>query len=131
MAIEHIENYDAFRLGTRENKKPKGFTFDMDTFENTVDAFTSESDICTLLNVTEAQLDRFCAECYNGMTFASVYRQLKAVSVMFMKKAIKGHAENGNVYAMRLAAENWLGMADSGNKEQSVTITFKDDRDDC
>ena len=125
--MEHIENYDVFRLGGRKNLKPEGFAFDMDTFENLIDAFTSESDIAVMLNVTAARLDEFCRICYNGCDFETVYRQLKAVSGMFMKKAIKTHAENGNVYAMRLAAENWLGMAEKGSGDASVTITFKND----
>ena len=126
--IEHIDDYDLLFGKGRENKRPSGFAFDMDTFENLIDGFNSETDIATILGVTAADLDRFCKICYKGCTFESVFRQLNAMTSAMMRRAIKKHAEGGNVYAMKLMAKNYLGMEDDDSKkQQSITISFKDD----
>lgn len=126
--IEHIDDYDLIFGAKRVNRKPKGFNFDMDTFENLIDGFNTETDIAVILGATQAELDAFCKECYKGCTFESVYRQLNAMSSAMMRRAIKKHAEGGNVYAMKLMAKNYLGMEDDeSTKNQSVSITFKND----
>ena len=126
--IEHIDDYDLLYGKERENKKPKGFKFDMDTFENLIDGFNTETDIAVILGVTAAELDAFCKICYKGCTFESVYRQLNAMSSAMMRRAIKKHAEGGNVYAMKLMAKNYLGMEDDDSKKtQAISISFKND----
>lgn len=122
----HVSSYDAYRLGRRENLQPEGFDFDMDTFEDLVDAFTTEADILVILNQTREQMNRFCRICYNGADFATVYRQLLAISGVFRRKYIDAHAKNGHSFAMGLEAKYWLGMNDEP-QEQNLNITIKND----
>ena len=122
----HVFDYDDYRLGRRENIKPDGFDFDMDTFENLIDAFTSQADILIILHTTKEQMDKFCRECYDGADFNTVYRQLLAISGVFRRKYIDTHAKNGHSFALGLEAKYWRGMNDEP-QEQSLNITIKND----
>lgn len=120
-----VIDYDAYRRNQVENKHPEGFWFDMDMFENLIDAWTPKEDVCTILQATHQELDAFCKECY-GYDFDRTYSILKAISMMGMRKSVSTLAKAGNSSALVIAAKNFAELNDGGNDGQ-INITFKND----
>lgn len=120
-----VIDYDEYRLNAVENRHPDGFWFDMNQFENLIDAWTPKEDILTILQTSPNELDNFCKICY-GENFDRVYEILHAISTMGFRKSVTFLAKSGNSSALILAAKNFAGMQDD-NQSSNVNITFKND----
>lgn len=120
-----VYSYRDMLRGFRENYKVKGFWFDVNTFENLIDCFTPKQTIPIILRCKHADLDRFCQVVY-GMKFSEAYTFLSGLTDMFMRKAIKGHSNNGNPTAMKIAAEHFMDLKEQQEKD-GINITIYND----
>ena len=111
----------------RTNYKVDGFDFDVDTFENLIDAFVPKKNIHLILNCDYSKLNQFCMIVY-GMNFDETYRILSGIADMFMRQAISGLAKTGNNTALNIAAKHFMGLTDEANKE-GINITIINDLD--
>ena len=109
----------------RENVQVKGFDFDVDMFENLIDNFVPEENIPVILRCTKADLDRFCNVVYH-MNYAETYKVLSGVTDMFMRKAIKGLAQEGNQTALKLASEHFMKLKEEEDNN-NINITVVND----
>lgn len=120
-----VYSYRELLRSARENYKVKGFWFDVNTFENLIDCYTPKDTIPIILRCKHADLDRFCQVVY-GMKFNETYTVLIGITDMFMRKAIKGHSNNGNPTAMKIAAEHFMDLREQEQKD-GINITIFND----
>lgn len=122
-----IYSYADLLKKNRTNYKVPGFNFDVNDFENLIDAFVPEKNIRLILNCDYSTLDEFCNIVY-GMQFKDTYRILSGIADMFMRQAISGLAKTGNNTALNIAAKHFMGLTEEANKE-SINITIVNDLD--
>lgn len=128
MAMKPVESYKDFMNPTkRENKKPDGFNFDMDTFENLIDFFTPMENIPVILRCSWTELDDFCKICYR-MNFKDTYNYLSGISDALMRGTFKKLAGMGNTSAIKIVSEHFMNLKE--NKSSNVNITFVNDLKD-
>lgn len=125
--MQPVYNYADLLKKNRTNCKVDGFNFDVNTFENVIDAFVPEKNVPVILQCDYSTLDRFCEIVY-GMKFKDAYRVLSGISDMFMRQAISSLARNGNNTALNIASKHFMGLTEDGNKE-AVSITIINDLD--
>lgn len=119
--IEKVESYADLLKSNRPNMKVDGFDFDVNTFENIIDAFVPQENVHVILCCTNADLDRFCKEVYK-LTFSQAYMVLSGISDMYMRKAVKNLAVSGNATALSIAKTHFMHLAD---EEQKGAISVK------
>lgn len=126
--MKPVIDYEAYRKsGQVENKHPDGFWFDMDQFENTIDAWCSKEEVMTILQSSEKELDKFCNICY-GHNFQETYNILIAISRMYMKKSYDTLAKMGNASAINLTAKHFVGLKDDNdNDNKPINVVIKND----
>lgn len=125
--MNEVPNYAEYLKNNRPNIKPDGFDFDVNTFENLIDAWTPIEDIPMLLRCNHSVLDAFCNIVYK-MDFTTTYNFLLGVSKMFMRKTFSGLARQGNATACSVVAKSFLKVDD--DKSQNVNVTFVNDLPD-
>lgn len=124
--MDEIKSYAEIVKHTRKNFQPKGFDFDVNTFENLIDNYVPEENIPVILRCNLGTLDKFCKIVYK-MDFKQTYRFLMGITDMCMRKTIKGLAGLGNTTALKIAQEHFMKLkSDDGGS--NVNITIVDDR---
>lgn len=126
--MKPVENYKTFLKNNRTNLKPKGFDFDMDTFENLIDFFTPMDNIPLILRCSVSKLNNFCQECYN-MNFEETYKYLSGITDMFMRGTFKTLASMGNSTAINTVAEHFMHLSNEQAKN-GINITIVNDLKD-
>ena len=119
--IQKVESYADLLKNNRSNMKVDGFDFDVNTFENLIDYFVPKDNIHVILQCTDADLDRFCAEVYH-LNFAQTYRVLSGITDAYMRGAIKNLAISGNATALGIAKEHFMNLHD---EQQKSAISVK------
>lgn len=122
--MQEVPNYAEYLKNNRPNIQPPGFDFDVNTFENLIDAWTPMSEIPTLLRCDENTLNKFCKKIYK-MPYRETYNMLLGVSQMFMRRVFNSLAKQGNATACNVVAKSFLKLDD--DKSQNVNVTFVND----
>lgn len=123
--MKPVTNFQSFFKPGRQNLKPDGFDFDMDTFENLIDFFTPMENFPVILNTSIRSLDEFCKICYN-MPFKETYYYLSGITDFFMRGAFKRLAEMGNATAINTVAEHFMHLSNQQLKD-GINITIVND----
>ena len=113
----------------RENKHPEGFDFDMDTFEDLIDAFIPKKKIPLLLRCSWSTLDKFCYECYK-MDFNAAYEFLSGMADFYMRRAFKNLAASGNATAQNIVSKYIMRLEEENAEDKVVKIQFVNDLSD-
>lgn len=132
MSMKPVESYkDFINPSKRKNKKPEGFDFDMDTFENLIDFFTPIENIPVILRCNIQTLDNFCQICY-GMPFKDTYQHLSGISDALMRSTFKKLAGMGNTSAIKIVSEHFMNLKDNKTSDVNITIVndLKEDDED-
>lgn len=124
--MDEVKSYADIIKSTRKNFHPEGFPFDVNTFENVIDAYTPEDQVPVVLNCSLSTLNAFCNIVYK-MPFTQTYRFLSGITDMYMRRSIKGLASSGNTTALNIAREHFLKL-NSEQDSHNVSVTFLDDR---
>lgn len=119
--MQEVSNYAEYIKNNRPNIKPDGFNFDVDTFENLVDAWTPIDQFPLLLQSSEQEINDFCLLIYK-MDFKTTYAFLLGVSQMFMRKTFNVLARQGNATALSVAAKSFLKLDQDNSQNVNVTI---------
>lgn len=105
----------------RKNIHPKGFDFDMELFEDLIDNFTPYDDIHVILNCTNADLDRFCNVCYNGMNFNEVFDYLVKRANYYNRKAFNKLSKAGNASCVGIVSKHFMKLEEE-DKNKALRI---------
>ena len=127
--MDEIKSYAEIVKHTRKNYQPKGFDFDVNTFENLIDNFVPRENIPVILRCNVGTLDRFCKEVYK-MDFDMTYKFLSGITDMYSRRTIKNLASMGNNTALNIMKTHFMGLRDDDNDKPNVNITIVDDRKD-
>jgi hypothetical protein len=124
--FQEVQSFSAImKRNARRNFKLKGFDFDVDTFENLVDAFVEKETIPVILGCCHADLDRFCRAVY-GVDYNTAYPRLLGIADMWMRKAVTNLATSGNATALGIASKHFMKLDDEKEKN-AINITINND----
>lgn len=116
--IEKIRNSHNFWKQS-QNQKMKEFDFDRDTFEDLIESYTPIDDIPVLLGVRKSDLDIFCKYIYN-QDYKTAYGALLMKSNAHNRKAFNSLSKKGNQTAMKIVAEQFMGLGKIDNTEAPI-----------
>ena len=124
--FQEVQSFSAImKRNARRNFKLKGFDFDVDTFENLIDAFVEKETVPVLLGCCHADLDRFCRAVY-GVDYNTAYPRLLGIADMWMRKAVTNLATSGNATALGIASKHFMKLSDEADKN-AINITINND----
>lgn len=124
--FQEVQSFSAImKRNARRNFKLRGFDFDVDTFENLVDAFVEKETIPVILGCCHADLDRFCRAVY-GVDYNTAYPRLLGIADMWMRKAVTNLATSGNATALGIASKHFMKLSDEAEKN-AINITINND----
>lgn len=125
--LPEVFDYTVF---LKNNRNPyarlPGLNFDVNMFENLIDAFVPVDELHILLNCSSFDLNRFCNVVYN-MDLDHTYLYLSGISRFGMVRVLKGLYKTGNQSAIKAINENFLGIKQDSNDQNNVNITFVSD----
>ena len=124
--FQEVQSFSAImRRNARRNFKLKGFDFDVDTFENLIDAFVEKETVPVILGCCHADLDRFCRAVY-GVDYNTAYPRLLGIADMWMRKAVTNLATSGNATALGIASKHFMKL-DEDKEKNAINITINND----
>lgn len=125
-ALTEVKSFSALmKRNARRNFKLKGFDFDVDTFENLIDAFVEKDMIPVLLRCDHTDLDEFCLKVYRT-DYNTAYKILLGFADMWMRKSVKNLANSGNATALGIASKHFMKLSDEAEKN-AINITINND----
>lgn len=124
--FQEVQSFSAImKRNARRNFKLRGFDFDVDTFENLVDAFVEKETIPVILGCCHADLDRFCRAVY-GVDYNTAYPRLLGIADMWMRKAVTNLATSGNATALGIASKHFMKLEDDKEKANINIVVVND-----
>lgn len=102
-----------------QNQRMEEFDFDRDTFEDLIECYTPIDDIPVLLGVSKSDLDFFCKYIYN-QDYKTAYGALLMKSNAHNRKAFNSLSKKGNQTAMKIVAEQFMGLGKIDNNEAPI-----------
>ena len=124
--FQEVQSFSAImRRNARRNFKLRGFDFDVDTFENLIDAFVEKETVPVILGCRHADLDRFCRAVY-GVDYNTAYPRLLGIADMWMRKAVTNLATSGNATALGIASKHFMKLEEDKEKANINIVVVND-----
>ena len=110
-----IENKETKKnLGGRPSKLP---LIDQEHFEGMCRIQCTKDEICSILDIDEGTLTKWCKETYN-LGFSDIYKKKSSTGKMSLRRQQFKSAEAGNVTMQIWLGKQYLGQTDKIEQKQ-------------
>lgn len=104
--------------------KQKRDTINQSSFEEMCNIQCTKEEICTILNVSDRTLTRWCKDKY-GLDFAGVYKKYSSGGKMSLRRSMFKQAEKNPTIAIWLSKQH-LGMKDNIEVETKQLVKVEE-----